>query len=188
VIFSIETVTSPIGVLTCVVKGEVLVALEFEGNAERLRRSLARRFGDVALPALSDSRWGRERPQTPGSCGAPGATGVGRKVAAYFEGDFAALESLAADPGGTLFERRVYEELRRIPRGEVTTYAALARRIGKPDAVRAVGAANAKNPVSIVVPCHRVIGANGSLTGYAGGIERKRWLLTHERQSSASSA
>jgi methylated-DNA-[protein]-cysteine S-methyltransferase len=78
----------------------------------------------------------------------------------------------------------VWNALREIPAGQTTSYADLARRIGQPTAVRAVGLANGANPVSIVVPCHRVIGADGSLTGYGGGLDRKRWLLNHEKQAS----
>jgi methylated-DNA-[protein]-cysteine S-methyltransferase len=85
-----------------------------------------------------------------------------------------------ASRGGTPFQRRVWQELRAIPRGETRTYGELAVRLGKPGAARAVGAAVARNPISIVVPCHRVVGADGSLTGYAGGVERKRALLTIE--------
>lgn len=83
--------------------------------------------------------------------------------------------------GGTDFQRRVWLELEKIPYGATISYAELARRIGNPAAVRAVGLANGRNPLSIIVPCHRVIGANGSLTGYGGGLERKRWLLELER-------
>jgi methylated-DNA-[protein]-cysteine S-methyltransferase len=89
--------------------------------------------------------------------------------------------------GGTAFQRRVWQALRRVPCGAPTPYGALARDLGHPTAVRAVGHANGDNPVSVVVPCHRVIGTNGSLTGYGGGIERKRWLLAHERQASLES-
>lgn len=84
-------------------------------------------------------------------------------------------------PRGTDFQLRVWDALRRIRFGETVSYAELARRIGAPDAARAVGAANGRNPLPIIVPCHRVIGADGSLTGFGGGIERKRWLLAHER-------
>lgn len=83
--------------------------------------------------------------------------------------------------GGTLFQRQVWQELERIPYGSTISYGQLAARLGNPAAVRAVGLANGRNPVSIIVPCHRVIGANGTLTGYGGGLERKRWLLTHEQ-------
>jgi methylated-DNA-[protein]-cysteine S-methyltransferase len=99
---------------------------------------------------------------------------------AYFKGDLAAIKPLRTATDGTPFQQAVWRELRRIPTGKTISYAELARRIDKPKAMRAVGLANGSNPISIVVPCHRVIGADGSLTGYGGGIERKRWLLAHE--------
>ena len=98
----------------------------------------------------------------------------------YFEGELNAIDQIPVATGGTPFQRAVWQELRNIPCGSTTSYGELARRIGHPTAVRAVGAANGDNPVAVVVPCHRVIGANGSLTGYGGGLERKRWLLDHE--------
>lgn len=98
---------------------------------------------------------------------------------AYFAGSLREFD-LPLAPTGTPFQLRVWEALRRIRFGETISYSTLARRIGSPDAVRAVGAANGRNPLPIIVPCHRVIGADGSLTGFGGGIERKRWLLEHE--------
>jgi methylated-DNA-[protein]-cysteine S-methyltransferase len=86
---------------------------------------------------------------------------------------------------GTPFQRRVWAALQQIPCGETTSYGVLAQRLGVPGAARAVGLANGQNPVSIIVPCHRVIGANGSLTGYGGGLDAKRWLLAHESQAAA---
>ena len=158
-----DEIRSPLGVLTCVAEDGALVALDFEGNDARLRGYLARRFGAEATDA-------------------PRGTFAGaRAIEAYFEGDAAALDGVAIALAGTPFELAVYEELRRIPRGEVVSYSELARRVGRPEAARAVGAANGRNPISIVVPCHRVIGAHGALTGYAGGLDRKRWLLEHER-------
>jgi methylated-DNA-[protein]-cysteine S-methyltransferase len=103
-----------------------------------------------------------------------------RALLAYFEGDRAAIDSVPVDSAGTDFQRLVWSALRRIPLGEVVSYGALANRIGRPGASRAVGLANGSNPISIFVPCHRVIGANAALTGYGGGLERKRWLLAHE--------
>jgi methylated-DNA-[protein]-cysteine S-methyltransferase len=100
---------------------------------------------------------------------------------AYFHGSLDAIDRLAVATNGTEFQELVWRNLRKIKRGTVTTYAALARRIGRPTAIRAVGFANGSNPINIVVPCHRVIGSNGSLTGYGGGLERKRWLLAHEQ-------
>ncbi len=99
---------------------------------------------------------------------------------AYFDGEVAVLQDLRVAPLGTPFQQTVWKALREIPCGTTTTYGELAARIGNPKAVRAVGLANGANPVGIVVPCHRVIGADGSLTGYGGGLERKRWLLQHE--------
>ncbi|HVO31751.1 MAG TPA: methylated-DNA--[protein]-cysteine S-methyltransferase [bacterium] len=97
----------------------------------------------------------------------------------YFSGTRTRFD-LTLAPRGTAFQRRVWDALREIPHGGTTTYGALADAIGSPRAVRAVGAANGRNPLSIVVPCHRVVGANGTLTGYAGGLDAKRWLLDHE--------
>jgi methylated-DNA-[protein]-cysteine S-methyltransferase len=107
--------------------------------------------------------------------------GLTAALAAYFSGDLNAIDDLPVETPGTPFQREVWRALRTIPCGTTTSYGKLAAQIGRPDAVRAVGTANGANPVSIVVPCHRVIGANGSLTGYGGGIERKRWLLNHEK-------
>jgi methylated-DNA-[protein]-cysteine S-methyltransferase len=99
---------------------------------------------------------------------------------AYFAGETQAIDKLPVRFGGTSFQQRVWTELRNIACGTTISYSELARRIYLPKAVRAVGLANGSNPLSIVVPCHRVIGANGNLTGYGGGVERKRWLLAHE--------
>jgi methylated-DNA-[protein]-cysteine S-methyltransferase len=101
-------------------------------------------------------------------------------ISRYFEGELTAIDILPVQTGGTLFQRDVWRALRNIPCGTTVSYAKLAEQIGRPAAVRAVGLANGSNPVGVVVPCHRVIGANGSLTGYGGGIERKSWLLKHE--------
>jgi methylated-DNA-[protein]-cysteine S-methyltransferase len=100
---------------------------------------------------------------------------------AYFQGEVEALDALPVDTGGTAFQRRVWQVLRTIPAGRTLSYLEVARRVGAPEAVRAVGAANGANPVAIVVPCHRVIGADGRLVGYGGGLDRKKWLLAHER-------
>jgi methylated-DNA-[protein]-cysteine S-methyltransferase len=103
-----------------------------------------------------------------------------QQLHAYFSGDLAALGAIPVATGGTPFERAVWAGLRTIPPGVTISYAELARRIGRPAAMRAVGAANGANPIGIVVPCHRVIGAGGALTGYGGGLHRKQWLLRHE--------
>ncbi|HEY8572541.1 methylated-DNA--[protein]-cysteine S-methyltransferase [Phenylobacterium sp.] len=102
---------------------------------------------------------------------------------AYFAGDARALGAVPWRASGTAFQLKVWEALCTIPAGETLSYRGLAERIGRPSAVRAVGLANGANPVAVVVPCHRVIGTNGSLTGYGGGLPRKEWLLAHEGAS-----
>ena len=102
-------------------------------------------------------------------------------IEAYFAGHLESLNDVPVELTGTRFQQLVWSALRAIPAGATTTYGELAARIGRPGSSRAVGMANGSNPVPIVVPCHRVIGANGALTGYGGGLERKRWLLAHER-------
>lgn len=101
------------------------------------------------------------------------------QLEAYFAGELRIFD-LPLAPAGTAFQQKVWRALRDIPFGQTESYGALAKRIDAPKASRAVGMANGHNPISIIVPCHRVIGANGNLTGYGGGIERKRWLLEHE--------
>jgi len=103
-----------------------------------------------------------------------------RELRAYFAGDLRRF-TVPAVPVGTPFQQRVWAALQEIPFGETRSYADLARQLGTPAAVRAVGGANGRNPVAILVPCHRVIGSDGTLTGYAGGLDRKRWLLAFER-------
>jgi len=102
------------------------------------------------------------------------------RLDSYFKGNVGVLDELEAEGVGTPFQRRVWSALRAIPVGTTTTYQRIAIDLGKPTAMRAVGGANHVNPIGIVVPCHRVIGRDGSLTGYAGGLERKAWLLAHE--------
>jgi len=118
-----------------------------------------------------------------GACSFADRAGEGattRALAAYFAGDLDALASVPVKTAGTAFQRDVWDALRGIPPGITMSYGQLAANLGRPKASRAVGLANGSNPISIVVPCHRVIGANGALTGYGGGLDRKRWLLQHE--------
>ena len=152
---------APCGELTVVTNEGRLVGLGFTDGDALLRRSLARRFG--------------VKPVT-----GPAPKSVTRVLGAYFGGDIGALDDLDVDTGGTPFQQKVWRALRRIRAGRTVAYRDLARTIGAPDAVRAVGAANGANPIGIVVPCHRVIAADGALQGYAYGLERKRWLLKHE--------
>jgi methylated-DNA-[protein]-cysteine S-methyltransferase len=160
----VDTLDSPIGPVHLVTDGRALCALELGAREERLLTLLRARYGpDVALEEARDP------------------LGLTARARAWFAGDLSAFDGVPVDGGGTPFQRRVWAALRRIPAGETTTYGALAAALGVPQASRAVGRANGQNPVAIVVPCHRVIGASGHLTGYAGGLERKRWLLEHER-------
>lgn len=126
--------------------------------------------------ALTELRFGAEQNPDNGTADSP----VARQLAEYFSGARKSFD-LPAAPEGTEFQKRVWAELTRIPYGETISYAELAKRVGRPGAARAVGRANATNPIAIVVPCHRVIGADGTLTGYAYGVERKRALLDLER-------
>lgn len=157
-----DRIESPIGTILIISDGRRLIALDYRGYDHRMNGFLAARFGEYELREAAD----------PG-----GATSALR---AYLGGDLRAIETLPCDGGGTPFQESVWAELRRIPAGTTITYGELARRVGQPNASRAVGHANSLNPIAIVVPCHRVIGANATLTGYAGGLDRKRWLLTHE--------
>ena len=154
---------TPIGAVYVAAHSGRLCALGFLEQWPVLEQRLHRRFGDVALHTSDDP------------------AGVLGRLRAYFAGDLAATDTIAVDLGGTEFQRRVWSKLREIPCGRTLSYGDLAAAIGAPNAVRAVGAANGANPASIVVPCHRVIGSHGGLVGYGGGIERKRWLLKHEK-------
>ena len=139
--------------------------IDWEDHEDRMQRLLSRyyRGEQVALREVKQKSPAR------------------RALEAYFAGELAAVEALQTTTSGTQFQREVWRALRGIPSGRTLSYGALAAKIGRPAAVRAVGAANGSNPIAIVVPCHRVIGADFSLTGFGGGIERKRWLLEHER-------
>jgi methylated-DNA-[protein]-cysteine S-methyltransferase len=163
----VDRVASPLGtiLLVCDAEGHVR-ALDFDEYEARLRRLLRLHYGENGYTLAA----GR----------APAA--ITAALGAFFAGDVDAIASVPVSTGGTDFQRRVWAALRRIPAGTTRTYGELATGIGNPSACRAVGFANGSNPVGIVVPCHRVIGADGTLTGYAGGIERKRWLLAHERE------
>ena len=160
---TLDRVATPVGEVLLVTDGAGAVrALDFADYEARMNRLLVRHAPGASLTA------GR----------APGP--VRTALERYFGGDVHALDGLTVTTGGTDFQRSVWKALRAIPAGETRTYGQLAAAIGSPKAVRAVGLANGRNPVALIVPCHRVIGANGTLTGYAGGLERKRWLLQHE--------
>lgn len=163
---SIDRLPTPIGTMVIVTDAEErLRALDWEDHEHRMRAALARLYA----PGGIQLREGRA-PRT-----------IRHALEAYLDGKLEALEDIEVETAGTRFQLEVWRALRRIRPGTTTTYRALAQTIGRPDAVRAVGLANGSNPISVVVPCHRVIGSNGSLTGYGGGLHRKRWLLEHER-------
>ena len=111
---------------------------------------------------------------------APDPAGAITALRSYFRGALDALDGIPVELHGTPFQRRVWQQLRTVRAGTTSSYSNIARAIGAPAAVRAVGAANGANPVALIVPCHRIIGADGRLTGYGGGLDRKRWLLEHE--------
>ena len=155
--------------------GEVVLLTDGGG---RLR---AVDFGDhdARMTTLLDRHYGR------GGWGAGPPSAAHAALSAYFAGDLRALDGIETTTGGTPFQREVWAALRRIAPGETTSYGALALALGRPKAVRAVGAANGANPISLVAPCHRVVGGGGALTGYAGGLDRKSWLLAHESRHAA---
>jgi methylated-DNA-[protein]-cysteine S-methyltransferase len=163
--FVFDRVSTPIGIMLVLTDEQAnLRALDWDGYEDRMRRLLRLHYGAAAIELAS------------GRAPAP----VRDKLRAYFDGELNALAELRVVTGGTPFQREVWAALRHIRVGDTSSYGALAARLGRPRAVRAVGLANGANPVGVVVPCHRVIGADRSLTGYAGGLERKRWLLAHE--------
>ena len=149
----IERLPTPVGTLTVVTSPHALLQV---------------RFGDA--PELAGST---ESPS-------PFHDDVVARLTAYFSGDRQAIDAIAVAPAGTLFQREVWLMLRQIRAGTTWSYRQLAERVERPAAIRAVGAANGANPIPIVLPCHRVIGSDGRLVGYGGGMARKKWLLAHE--------
>jgi methylated-DNA-[protein]-cysteine S-methyltransferase len=158
--FERATVRTPVGALHVVTRGDAVCVTAFADREDELARVVARRFGEVRLVAGAD--WAR------------------RALEAYVGGDLHAIDTIPVDLGGTPFQQQVWAALRQIPAGATWSYSRLAAHIGAPYAVRAVGAANGRNPAGVIVPCHRVIAADGTLCGYGGGLPRKRWLLEHE--------
>lgn len=163
--FGLERLDTPTGPMLIVTDDDgCLRAIDWEDHEPRLHELLRRQYPDPVALRASVRR-----------------SDAARAVEAYMEGELDAIAELPTATGGTAFQRTVWKALRAIPGGQTISYGELARRIGQPSASRAVGLANGSNPIAIVVPCHRVIGANRSLTGYGGGLDRKRWLLIHER-------
>ncbi len=160
--FLTDRIATPIGDMILVARNGVVLLLEFEEVTGRIERQMKSRFKDFELQSASNP------------------FGISAAVSDYFSGNLQAIDNLLADGSGTGFETRVWKELRNIPCGETISYGELAKRIGNTNAMRAVGLANGKNPIAVIVPCHRVIGKDGSMTGYGGGLHRKEWLLKHE--------
>jgi methylated-DNA-[protein]-cysteine S-methyltransferase len=167
----IDHVESPIGTIALVATEDgKLCALDFTDRAEIMERRLEARFGEVALREAHD----------------PG--GHASRLHAYLEGELDALDTADVDAGGTPFQQRVWQALRNVPVGATRSYAEIAQEIGQPGAARAVGTANGRNPIALAIPCHRIITQSNTLGGYAGGLERKRWLLAHEGAWQAGAA
>ena len=158
----IDRMNTPVGNIFIITDGELLCALDYEEYEQRMRTLLQRRYGSFSLVPTANPH------------------GMSDRLRAYFAGDHTCLDSIPVSLGGTAFQQEVWLALRTIPPGTTRSYGELAAQLGRPTAYRAVGGTNALNPIAIVLPCHRVVGSNASLTGYAGGIERKRWLLQHE--------
>jgi methylated-DNA-[protein]-cysteine S-methyltransferase len=162
----IDRIDTPIGELLLVADNAgKLRAVDWADYESRMLRLLQRHYGKYGFK-LEPAR---------------NPHGLRDAIDRYFAGDIEAIDDIPVQTAGTPFQRSVWKQLRRIPSGAIVSYGKLAAQIARPKAVRAVGLANGSNPIGIVVPCHRVIGSDGSLTGYGGGLERKRWLLEHER-------
>ncbi len=162
-IFGLDRLETPIGTALLVIDGDgVLRALDWEDYAPRMRELIRLQYGAVTL---SDARSPKD---------------LRTALTKYFKGDLDRLDAIKWRVAGTPFQHKVWTALPRIPAGTTMSYGALAAKLEIPRAVRAVGHANGSNPISVVLPCHRLIGANGSLVKYGGGLERKRWLLRHE--------
>ena len=161
--FRLDRLETPIGVALLVTDSDgVLRALDWEDYATRMRELLRLQYGTVAL----------QEAQAPGQ--------MRKALSAYFKGDLDRLNAIEWRVAGTPFQQKVWHALPGIPAGTTMSYGAMAARLDTPRAMRAVGHANGSNPVSVVVPCHRLIGADGTLVKYGGGLSRKRWLLEHE--------
>jgi methylated-DNA-[protein]-cysteine S-methyltransferase len=165
-----DEIETPVGTMIIVADHEGnLRAVDWTDHRERMQRGLRLHYGKDGY-TLSPAK-------NPG--------GLSDAMKRYFAGDLSVIDKLPVKTAGTPFQREVWKALRAIPCGKTLSYGQLAKQIGRPAAVRAVGLANGSNPIGVVVPCHRVIGANGSLTGYGGGMERKRWLLDHESKAAS---
>lgn len=153
--------------------GEMILVADRDGNL----RTIDWTDHEARMKKLLDRQYGKGKYVLKATRDPGGLSAAMRR---YFKGELSIIDKLPVQTAGTPFQKSVWKALRGIRCGTTISYAELARRIGKPKAVRAVGLANGQNPIGVVVPCHRVIGSNGSLTGYGGGLARKQWLLEHE--------
>ncbi|MAE71860.1 MAG: methylated-DNA--protein-cysteine methyltransferase [Gemmatimonadetes bacterium] len=167
---------SPIGKIAVAWRGPVVLGLEMPGTDERGELGARDRPDDPALRLETYIEKHHGAAPIPGS----DAHAVPTAVASYFDGNPRALEHFQVEPSGTAFQRRIWSVLREIPCGETWTYGQVAERAGRRAAARATGGAIGANPCSLFIPCHRVVGAEGELTGFGGGLDRKIWLLQHE--------
>jgi methylated-DNA-[protein]-cysteine S-methyltransferase len=160
--------------------GEMVIVADHDGN---LRATIWKEHDERLKPVL-EHHYGKNGFTLELACN---PTGLAEAIGRYFAGELTAIDTLPVESSGTAFQLEVWKALREIPCGTTVSYGKLAARLGRPKALRAVGLANGSNPIGVVVPCHRVIGSDGSLTGYGGGIERKRWLLDHESKHAGDS-
>ncbi len=158
----LAVIGTPIDSLTLAARNGRVCLLHFGADDAYVRTTLQRWYPDESVQDGSDRG------------------GAADALVGYFDGDLGAIDKVPVEMNGTAFQKRVWDALRQVPAGKTATYAEIAVLIGSPAAVRAVGAANGANPVAVIVPCHRIIGSNGTLTGYGGGLHRKEWLLRHE--------
>lgn len=164
--FFLERIATPIGQMLLVTDAQQqLRAIDWHDHEDRMHLLMRRQYRDTPIDLRETAR----------------ISDAARAIQAYFDDDIAAIAALPVALGGTGFQRQVWAALRDIPAGRTISYCDLAIRIGRPAAIRAVGLANGANPIGVVIPCHRVIGSNASLTGYGGGLHRKQWLLEHEK-------
>ena len=160
-ILNLDQYQSPVGMLRIGTIGQTLCLVTFDDQEEH-RGIIEKHMADCQVQN--------------GDCPKP----VKQALDAYFQGEFDLLDALEINPHGTAFQTRVWDAVRGVRAGRTTSYGEIAGQIGNPKAVRAVGRANGQNPLVLVVPCHRIIGKSGSLVGYGGGLDRKKWLLNHE--------
>ncbi len=161
-VIELAVIDTPIESLTLATRNGRVCLLHFGADDASVRATLQRWYPTESVQESSG----------------PGV--VADTLGRYFDGDLEAIDRIPVEMNGTPFQKRVWDALRQVPAGKTATYAEIAVLVGSPAAVRAVGAANGANPVAVIVPCHRIIGSNGTLTGYGGGLHRKEWLLRHE--------